>query len=111
MEIVWSSLAVEHFLRVLEYVETSFGSSVAQKTQLKIQDKIARLEHHPRIGTPDGEYSFLIDNLEVRHIILQPNIIYYLIDGDKIVIVSILHSRQSPETIQEIITDFLKQYK
>ncbi|WP_455634898.1 type II toxin-antitoxin system RelE/ParE family toxin [Parabacteroides sp.] len=111
MEVVWSSLAIEHFLWVLEYVETSFGSSIAQKTQRKIQDKIARLENHPRIGTPDGDYSFLINNLEVRHIILLPNIIYYLIDGDKVVIVSILHSRQSPESVQEIITDFLKQYK
>lgn len=47
---------------------------------------------------------------EVRHLISAPNIIYYLIYKDEIIIVSILDCRRSPDFISEQIDTFLKQY-
>lgn len=41
----------------------------------------------------------------------SPNVIYYLIDENRIVIAAMLHSKQSPETVRKTISEFLKQYK
>ena len=46
--------------------------------------------------------------MEVRHLVLQPNIVYYMIDGDDIVIIAVVHAHQSQETIKNIVTDFLE---
>ena len=106
MEIVWSKLAYEHFLEILIYVENNFGMLTAQKTRQKIQDKVNLLAKHPYIGIIDSDF-----NITVRHLKLSPNVIYYLIDENRIVIAAMLHSKQSPETVRKTISEFLKQYK
>lgn len=111
MEIVWSQLAYEQLLGILTYVEDNFGALVAQKTHQKIQNKVNLLMKYPQIGIIDSDFSILFNGLDVRHLKLSPNVIYYLIDKDRIVIAAILHSKQSPETIRNMISDFLKQYK
>ena len=94
MEIGGAKLAYEHFLEILIYVENNFGMLTAQKTRQKIQDKVT-----------------LFNNITVRHLKLSPNVIYYLIDENRIVIAAMLHSKQSPETVRKTISEFLKQYK
>jgi toxin ParE1/3/4 len=111
MEIVWSSLATEHFARVLNYVEEYFGSSIAQKTYQTITAKVNQLAAFPQIGIPDFNLSSSIKGLEVRHLIIAPNIVYYLIDHNEVVIVIIVHFKQSPDTVRGIISEFLKQYR
>lgn len=111
MEIVWSSLAVEHLIYVLNYVEEQFGVLTAQKTHQKIISKVNQLIKFPQIGIPDFNFFSAVGELEVRYLILSPNIVYYLIDGNEVVVVAVLHSRQSLETIHKIITNFLKDYK
>ena len=90
MEIVWSKLAYEHFLEILIYVENNFGMLTAQKTRQKIQDKVNLLAKHPYIGIIDSDFS-LFNNITVRHLKLSPNVIYYLIDENRIVIAAMLH--------------------
>ena len=111
MEIVWSKLAYEHFLEILIYVENNFGMLTAQKTRQKIQDKVNLLAKHPYIGIIDSDFSTLFNNITVRHLKLSPNVIYYLIDENRIVIAAMLHSKQSPETVRKTFSEFLKQYK
>lgn len=111
MEIVWSQLAYEHLMDVLTYVEDNFGTLVAQKTRRKIQDKVNLLAMHPQIGIIDSDFSIIFNGLTVRHLKLSPNVVYYLIDENRVVIVAILHSKQSPETVRNIIFDFVNQYK
>lgn len=111
MEIVWSKLAYEHFLEILIYIENNFGMLTAQKTRQKIQDKVNLLAKHPYIGIIDSDFSTLFSNITVRHLKLSPNVIYYLIDENRIVIAAMLHSKQSPETVRKTISEFLKQYK
>ena len=122
MEIVWSKLAYEHFLEILIYVENNFGMLTAQKTRLEfvtpfspseadLMDKVNLLAKHPYIGIIDSNFSTLFNNITVRHLKLSPNVIYYLIDENRIVIAAMLHSKQSPETVRKTISEFLKQYK
>ena len=59
----------------------------------------------------DSDFSTLFNNITVRHLKLSPNVIYYLIDENRIVIAAMLHSKQSPETVRKTISEFLKQYK
>ena len=107
MEIVWSKLAYEHFLEILIYVENNFGMLTAQKTRQKIQDKVNLLAKHPYIGIIDSDFSTLFNNITVRHLKLSPNVIYYLIDENRIVIAAMLHSKQSPETVRKTISEFM----
>jgi toxin ParE1/3/4 len=111
MEIVWSSLAAEHFARVLNYVEEHFGASIAQKTYRTIITKVNQLAALPQTGTPVFDLSSSITDIEIRHLILTPNIVYYLIDRNEVVIVAIVHFKQSPDTVRGIISDFLEQYR
>ena len=69
------------------------------------------LRRLPYIGIIDSDFSTLFNNITVRHLKLSPNVIYYLIDENRIVIAAMLHSKQSPETVRKTISEFLKQYK
>ncbi len=112
MEIVWSKLAYEHFLEILIYVENNFRHVDGDRKHVeKIQDKVNLLAKHPYIGIIDSDFSTLFNNITVRHLKLSPNVIYYLIDENRIVIAAMLHSKQSPETVRKTISEFLKQYK
>lgn len=111
MEIVWSPLAIKHLTDVLEYVEKHFGISISQKTYQRITEKITQLTIYPQIGVFDADLSSFIEGIEVRHLILPPNILYYLIDDNEIVIMAVVHSKQSPEFIRKTIFRFLEQYQ
>ena len=83
----------------------------AQKTRQKDTRQSKSLAKHPYIGIIDSDFSILFNNITVRHLKLSPNVIYYLIDENRIVIAAMLHSKQSPETVLQTISEFLKQYK
>ena len=70
-----------------------------------------RLQLNNTVGIIDSDFSTLFNNITVRHLKLSPNVIYYLIDENRIVIAAMLHSKQSPETVRKTISEFLKQYK
>lgn len=111
MEIVWSTLAIEHLINILDYVDEHFGTLISQKTHQKILSKIDRLVDSPQMGILNNDFSLLAAGVEVRHLLIAPNVIYYIIDCDKIVISAVLHSHQSPDSVREVISQFLKEYK
>lgn len=106
VEIVWSRLAKETLVLVLDYIQTSFGDVVAKKVYTKINNHVDSLAFFPRIGILDKRYSSEI--LEVRYIVSTPNIIHYTIVEDVIIIISVFDTRRSVETIETVIRDFLK---
>ena len=77
MEIIWSYLATEGLLSVVEYVETSFGSHVSQRVYIALTRYIETLTQFPNLGIHDDLFS--TETLEVRYLIYNQNIIYYLI--------------------------------
>lgn len=104
MEIVWLPSADEAFFKLLKDVESLFGALVAEQVSERIYSHIDLLASFPGIGVRD----FFFSNAVVRYLVNTPNIIYYTIVFDKVVIVSILNSRQSPENIHRVIADILK---
>lgn len=109
MEIVWSYLATEGLLSVLEYVEKEFGSRISQRVYADLTGYIETLTSFPNLGIHDDIFSTY--NFEVRYLIFKQNIIYYMIYKDTIYIISIANSSQSPERIRKVIADYLRSYK
>ena len=111
MEIVWSDLGAGLFKAVLEYVEDNYGENVARQTFHRITEKVEQLKYFPGIGVKDFdlEPTEFSSSIEVRYLILYPNIVYYLIDGDEVVIIAVLHAQQSRETIKTIISEFIEK--
>lgn len=97
MEIIWSRSAKETLATVLDYIEEYFDSTVAMKVYNKINNHVDLLVSFPRMGVRDPRFS--IDEMEVRYLVNTPNIIYYAIIQDVIVIISVFDARCSPDTI------------
>ncbi len=104
MEIVWLPSADEAFFKLLKDVECLFGALVAEQVSERIYSHIDLLTSFPDIGVRD----FFFPNAVVRYLVNSPNVIYYTIVLDKVVIVSIFNSRQSPENIHSVIANILK---
>lgn len=113
MEIVWSDLAREQLLDILNYVSEQFGSMTAAKTYNKIHSAVNLLKSFPRLGMRDPDLSELdlFSSTEVRRLLVNPNMIFYAEFDGIILILTILNVRQSPETIRKSVAVFLKTYQ
>ena len=109
MEVIWSNMATKHLESILEYVEQEFGDKTAEKTLSKIIDKVERIAKFPTSGIKADNYS--TDLYTARYVTIAPNIIYYLCYSDAIVIAAIVHTKQSPRTINAILRRFLDSYE
>ena len=110
MEVKWSDLALKQLDDILDYVEERFGSRTAIKTLEKINSKVNRLMLFPESGSPDFGYSTLVESgsILIRHLKIEPNVVYYNVDGDVINVMAIAHSKQSPMTVASMIKRFLE---
>ena len=104
MEVIWTDMATQQLGNIVKYVESEFGRSIAVKTLDKINSKIIRLSH----GIFDRTMSD--DKYTMRHIILDPNVIYYLLTDNVMIIITIAHIKQSPITVRNMIKNSLEQY-
>ena len=112
MEIIWSDMALHQLDGILDYVEEHFGASVSRKTLDDINSKVGRLLLFPESGTPDYSYSskLLNDKVLIRHLNIEPNVVYYNIDGEIINIMVIAHYRQSTVTVVKMINRFIEHH-
>ena len=90
------------------YVADNFGEFVSEKSIDKIVQKVERLRNFPKIGTLDPSYSTSV--FSVRHVTLPPNVIYYLLEEDTIVIMTIVHMKRSPDYVNKILKRFLESF-
>lgn len=109
MKIIWSDIANRHLDSVAEYVEENFGSMTVAKTLDKIDKKVKALSRFPERGVLDRKYSTA--EYTVHHINVDPNVIYYMVYPDVIVIGVIVHQKQSPKTVNSILKRFLEHYE
>ena len=109
MEIIWSDIANRHLDFIAEYVEENFGSMTVAKTLDKIDKKVNALAKFPERGVLDRKYS--TPDYTVHHINVDPNVIYYMVYPDAIVIGVIVHQKQSPKTVDAILKRFLEHYE
>lgn len=108
MEIKWLPFATEQLAHVIQYVADEFGRSVALRTLKRIQNKVNRLQRFPESGTWDKAFS--TSQRIVRHLNIYPNIVFYLIDEDEVVVISVMHCKQSPQTMNRTIEYAIRLY-
>ena len=81
MEVIWSDLAIHDLQNIAEYISDNFGDKVSEKSVNK------------------------------NHITLNPNVIYYLLEKDTIVVMSLIHVKRSPRYVNRLLKAFLEQYE
>ncbi len=109
MEVEWSLFASKQLDEVLDFVETEYGSMTAKRVAEKIDASVSRLLKFPESGILDRSLS---DNqLVVRHLQLFPNILYYIVKDNFVIVVAIMHYRQSQKTITQAVNRALESYR
>lgn len=108
MEIIVSTEALRHILQISEYLQDIYGKIVANKAYEKLMECIQLLAMFPRMGVLHEDIK-LDNDFEMRSVVSKPNVVYYVLSQSqqKIVIIAILDSRQSPETIHRTISTIL----
>ena len=93
MEVVWSDLALTQLDEVIDYVEEHFGLLTSQKVLHNILEKTDELAQYSTHGIYDARYTSWVSgqDMVIRHLLLAPNRVYYLIDGEQVVIMGIVH--------------------
>ena len=111
MEVEWTDMALAQLGDVVEYVADNFGMRTAQNVYDKIDKKVQDLLKQPESGRYDGVK--LSMKYPLRHLTIAPNILYYFVneENDKLVVLAVVHSRQSPRTINSILKRSLEQYR
>lgn len=109
MEIEWSLFASKQLDAVLDYVENEYGANTAKKTFEKIDASVSTLLKNQTRGVLDEDLSDA--QFTVRHLQVFPNLIYYVVKGDFIIIAAVLHYRQSPQTVCKAIMRSLERYR
>ena len=107
MEVVWSRLARETFVEVLQFIEELFNRKVAQRAADSIIEYANLLGAFPRIGYVDDLFS--TEETEVRLMNCRKSAIYYTIEDQTVIIVAIFDTRRNPAVIKEIINFFLEE--
>lgn len=87
MEVVWSDLALMQLDEVIDYVEEHFGLLTSQKVLHNILEKTDELAQYSTHGIYDARYTSWVSgqDMVIRHLLLAPNRVYYLIDGEQVV--------------------------
>lgn len=108
VEIHWSTLAKQQLKEVGQYVAENFGERTAIKCLDRISKKVDGLYIFPESGSYDKKYS--TEHYTVRHLILHPNLVYYIQQENRLTIMAVVHERQSPKTISEMIHRFVEHH-
>lgn len=101
MEVKWLPFAQGQLKVVLQYVIDNFGEKTARKTLREILSHIDGLKVFPDSGVWDKRFSTA--TIKVRHLNIGPNVVYYLVDLDEVLVVAVMHYKQSPATINRTI--------
>lgn len=90
-EIIWEDEANEELQRILRYLDNEWSYEARSKFEKTLTDKLNALKLHPYRGNPS------VYTLGVRSILVSKhNRLFYRVEADKIVIVSIQDIRGNP---------------
>lgn len=109
MEVIWSDISLQHMKEIAQYVADNFGQKTAVDSLLRIQKKANDLVKFPEQGVLERQYS--TEEYTVHHVNVDPNVIYYMVYPDAIVIGVIVHKSRSPRTVKSILKRFLEHYE
>ena len=108
MVVRWLTFAQDQLKGVVQYVMDNFGVMTAKKSLCKILNDTDTLGKYPTKGIYDKKFSK--NGIEVRHLNTGPNMVYYLIDENEVVILAVMHYRQSVNTINRAIRYAIGKY-
>ena len=108
MEVRWLPFAQEQLKVVVQYVADNFGEMTAKKSLKGILTKVEALRKSPESGVWDKKFS--TSDIRVRHLNIGPNVVYYLIDQYEVVVMAVMHYRQSPITVNRTLRYVLDNY-
>ena len=106
IKITWSTLAKQQLKDIGQYVADNFGERTASKSLERIVKKVDSLYAYPESGAFDKKYS--TDSYKVRHLIIHPNVVYYIQVANEITIMAVVHEKQSPKTVSSMIHRFIE---
>lgn len=101
MEVTWLPFAQNQLKAVMQYVRDNFGENIARKSFREIMRRVDELRNFPDIGILDRQFS--AKEVMVRHLNIGPNVVYYIEDLNEIVVIAVMHHKQSPSTINRTI--------
>ena len=91
----------------MQYVIDNFGEMTAKKSLKSLLDKVDTLKTCPDLGVWDKKFSTPL--VKVRHLNVGPNVLYYLVDQDEVVVIAVMHYKQSPVTVNRTIQYVLEK--
>ena len=88
MRVIWSETAIANLIEIRQFIEKDQPAS-ARRVAHNILVSVERLTKHPHLGRPGREPG-------TRELIVAgtPYIIPYLIHGDHLVVLAVLHAAQ-----------------
>lgn len=92
LEIYWTKRAEEKFDKLLQYLIEEWGESVAKAFTKKVYDFLDILSEFPEIGTIEHKEKRIRGFTIVKQVSL-----FYIIRGNRIVLLSFFDNRQSPK--------------
>ncbi len=90
-QIKWTPQALQDFTNTILFLEQSWSAIIADEFIAETENRLATLAQHPYIGIASDKIG------NVRSILLtKQNRLYYRIEGNKLVVLSIFDIRQNP---------------
>jgi toxin ParE1/3/4 len=88
MRVIWSRLAIEHFVALREFIEKDSDESAARVAQ-RILESVALLETQPAMGRPGRIVG-------TRELVVPgtPFLVPYRVKGDQLELLAVFHGRQ-----------------
>lgn len=81
----------------------------SKKVLDKFDANVCSLQRNPNRGILDSDLSD--SQFTVRHLQLFPNVLYYVVKGDFIIITAVMHYKQSPKTVYKTVMRSLESYR
>lgn len=90
-QIEWTPSALEDYYNVILYLERCWSQKIADDFTTLTEAKLATLSQQPLIGLQSVKESSVRSILLTKH-----NRMYYRIEGNKLVVLSVFDTRQDP---------------
>ena len=101
MEVRWLAFASEQLKADIQYVVDHFGEMTARKSLRRVLDAVDKLGRYPDKGVWDKKFS--TSEFRVRHLNVGPNKVFYLVDANEVVVIAVMHCKQSSDVVNRAI--------
>ena len=93
-KVIWTNNAKEDLFNILSYLQNTWSFRIADKFSKLVERKVELLSQFPELGAPSQHWP------GTRKITLtSQSILIYMVDAEKLVLLSIFNTRQEPPGI------------